>query len=110
VPSPAGVDRDLEAEAAVGIHRGGAVAIRLDDELAAKVAVAVSRPEPELATRPACRDAAAAHQPSALHFENIRKVAADRNLEVEADGFAAVIGNVDVFVDAALADRAAELQ
>ena len=52
-------------------------------------------------------DAAATDDAFGLHFEDIGEVAADGDLQVEADRLAAVVGDVEVFVHAA-ANGAAE--
>jgi hypothetical protein len=59
VPGAAGLQAHVEADTAIGVDRRRAAAPRLDDELAAEIAVAVMGPELKRVGRNGRRDAAA---------------------------------------------------
>src|ERR1700756_475639 len=83
VPDLAGLDHHLEADPAVGEHTRRRVAMWRDNEVAAKVTVAVARGKSRLVFLPVGGDAPAPHDISALDLEDVSEVAADRDLEIE---------------------------
>src|SRR5262252_367805 len=98
---PGGIGQ-LEADAAVCVKAGGAAAARLSDQLAAEITIVLRGSGLDLVCRPARRDPAAAHEPAALPFEEVRKVAADRDLEVETDSLPPWLVMSIILVDATL--------
>jgi len=83
VPDWAGLYRHFEADPPVGEHTRRRVALWRDDEVAPKVAVAVASGESRLVFVPVGGDSAAPHDSSALDLEDVGKVAADGDLEIE---------------------------
>ena len=110
VPDPARLDRDFEAAPPIRVKTGRAVAATHGLDLAHKIAVAVAGNELRLVLRPFGGDPAAPDQMAAFDFEEIGKIAAHRDFEIELDRVGAVVGDVDVFVQAAFVDRASELE
>ena len=103
MPGLPGFQRDVEAQASVGIHRRLAVSLAgADDHFAAKILVAIGDAKDLSLLRPRRDDAAAPHDVVALHLEDVGEIGADRDLEVEANRLLAVVGDVDVLVQAAI--------
>jgi len=88
----------------------GAFAVWRDDEVAPKVAVEIASGKSRLVFVPVGGDSAAPHHSSALDLEDVGKVAADGDLEIEPRLLGTVVGDVQVFVDGTLPDRSAQLK
>ena len=85
MPSLPGLQRDVEAQPPVGVHRRLAVAIaRTDDHLAAEILVAIGDAQHLPLIRPRRGDAAAPHDLVALDLEDVGEIGADRDLQIEA--------------------------
>ena len=104
VPDLAGLYRHFEADPAVGEHTRCRVALWRDDEVAPKVAVAVTSGESRLVFVPVGGDSAAPHHSAALDLEDVGKVAADGDLKIEPRLLGTVVGDVQVFVDGTFPD------
>ncbi len=107
MPGLAGIEGDLEAEPAIGIHRFGLLMLRSNRYSADEIAVAIDRPQLLLPLRPFRGDPSAPHDVTGLHLEDIGEVAAQRDLELKAYPLHAVVRDVEVLVHAA-ADRSAD--
>src|SRR6516164_3008537 len=104
VPDLAGLNRHFEADPPVGEHTRRRVALWRDDEVAPKVAVAVTSGESRLVFVPVGGDSAAPHHSAALDLEDVGKVAADGDLKIEPRLLGTVVGDVQVFVDGTFPD------
>ena len=91
----------LECNPAVRIQRRSVVALGSDGDFAKKILIAVSGGETLLGTGPFGRDPSAAHAMTGFHLEDVGKVAAQRNLEVKADGLVAIVDQLEILVHAA---------
>ena len=99
MPSLPGLQRDVKAQAPVGVYRRLAIAVTgADDDFPAKILVAIGNPKYLPLGRPGGDDVATAHDTVALHLKNVGEVGAHRDLQVKANWLSAVIGDVDVFV------------
>ena len=108
VPRAARRHRDVEADAAVGVHR---VAVRVARyrQRAREVGVDIGGAQRLLRLVPGGGDPPPAHEVAGLDLEHVGEVAPRRYLEVEAHRLEAKIGEVEILVDAAL-DPAADDQ
>ena len=110
MPGLPGLQRDVEAQPPVGVHRRPAVAVAgADDHLAAEILVAIGDAQHLPLLRPRRGDAAAPHDLVALHLEDVGEIGADRDLQVEANRILAVVGDLDILVQPAI-DMAADHQ
>jgi len=110
MPGLPGVQRDVEAQPPVGIHRGLAIApAGADDHLAAEILVAIGDAECLPLVRPRRCDAAAPHDVVAPHLEDVGEIGTHRDLQVEAHRIPAVVGDVDILVQPTV-DMAADHQ
>ena len=106
MPSLAWPKRDLEAEASVGRDSFARSARHRCCHGAAKILVRIGGAEPLPRLGPLRGDLAAAHNVAWLDLEDVGEVAAEGDLELEPHRFHAVVGDVEIFVQAA-ADRSA---
>ena len=110
MPGLPGLQRDVEAQPAIGVHRRLAVAIAgVDDHFAAEILVAIGESQRLPRLRPGRGDAAAPYDIVALYLENVGKIGTDRDLQIEAHRILTVVGDVDVLVQPAI-DMAADHQ
>src|SRR5215510_9488431 len=107
LPGFAGIQADLEAQPPVGVLDFGLAMRGTNGDRTHEIAVAVAGPKLLRLLRPRRGDAAAAYDVARLYLENVRKVAAQSDLELEAYPFDAVVGDVEIFVHAAV-DGSAE--
>ena len=110
MPSLPSFKRYVETQPPVGVHRRLAVSLaRADDHFATEVSVAIGHAQHLPLVRPRRGDATAAHDLIALDLEDVCKITADRDLQVEAHRSLAVIGDVNILVQSPL-DMAADHQ
>ena len=105
-PGLPGLQRDGEAEAPVGVG-GWRISFGADGDGAGEDAVVVGGREFETLVGPGRVDAAAADVAAGFDLENVGEVAADGEFEVEGDGGAAVVADLEALVHAAV-DEAGE--
>src|SRR6185437_9136013 len=101
VPGRTGFEDDLEAEPAIGIDRPTRGAGHANRQGAREIAVAVGGAEFLVRFGPARRDAPAAHDMARFYLEDIGKIAARRDLQLKANALHAMIGDIDIFMQAA---------
>src|ERR1700722_4792387 len=110
MPSLPSLQRNVETQAPIGIHRRFAVSLAgADDHFPTKVSVAIGDAQHLSLVRPRRGDATAPHDAIALDLEDVGEIRADRDLQVEAHWVLAVIGDVKIVVQSAL-DMAAGYQ
>src|SRR4029453_2131126 len=78
-----------------------------DRHHAPKISVRVGRANPLPSLRPLCGDLAAAHDLARFHLEDVGEVATKGDLELKTYRLHAVVGDVEILVQAA-ADPSAE--
>ena len=97
------LERDVEAQPAVGVHGHPAVPLAgAHDHFAAEILVAIGDVERLAPLRPGGGDAAAPHDAIALHLEDIGEIGAHRDLEVETHGHLAIVHDLDVLMQPAV--------
>ena len=110
MPGLPSLQRDVEAQPPVGIHRRLAVSLAgADDHFATEISVAIGDAQHLPLVRPRRGDATAPHDVIALDLEDVGEIGADRDLKVEAHRILAVIRDVNILVQSAL-DMAADHQ
>src|SRR5204863_6536866 len=70
-------------------------------QISGEVTIAVGRPQLSFGGRPSGGYFSAPHDVLRLHLEDIRKIASQRDFQVESYGHRSMVGNVEVFMDAA---------
>ena len=101
MPGRSGVDAHPEAEAPVGISGKLVLVLHADVDRAQKILVAVCGTQLLMRIGPLGVDAATPDDASRLHLEHVGEIAAESDLQIEADVLAAMVGDVEVFVHAA---------
>src|SRR5271170_2019346 len=110
MPALPGLQRYIEAQPSVGVDRWCAIAVgSADNHLSDKILVEIRDAQHLPLGRPRRGDAPTPHNVIALYFEDIGKVGADCDLEIEAHGSLAVVGDLDILVKAAV-DMASNYQ
>ncbi len=100
VPLAAGRQPDLETQAAVGEHGARVALADRNGNGAGKVDVAVGGAQGLARLRPVGVDVAAADVALGLDVEHVGEIGTDRDLQVEPHRFLAVVGDVQVLVQA----------
>src|SRR6266536_3797682 len=109
VPGFPGFESDFEAEPAIGIRGLAGRSQRSNRHRPAEITVAVGCAKPLQRRQPFRDDAPAADNAIRFHLEDVRKVAAYRDLELKLDRLHAVVGDIKILVHAAT-DPAADAQ
>src|SRR6516165_6629348 len=102
VPSLVRLKCDLKTEPAVGGNSLARGALHRSRQCAAKVAVRIFGANLLSPLRPLRRDLAAAHNVTRLDLKDVREVASKSYLKLKTHRFHAVVGDVQVFMQAAL--------
>ena len=111
MPRFAGLEFEFETDPAVGVDRLGIALVRRDGDPALEVLVDIGDREACSALRPCGGDSAPPDDAAGLHFEDVGKVAAHRDLKVELHLAHAVIDQIEILMDSAVdgtADRKTE--
>ena len=104
VPGGAGCQLDREGDAAVR-RVGRCVAVeRVEREASVEVAVGVGGVQLAALLVPFGVDVTAPHELVVLDLEEVGEVGAQRDLEMEPDGVEAVVGEIEILVDAFVDD------
>jgi hypothetical protein len=102
MPGIARIEANFEAEAAIGIRPARLARCRSNCHGAGEIAVMVTRTKPLLDLRPVGRNPTAAYDVVRFDFEDVGKVAAQRDLELKAYAPHAVVGKVQILVQPAV--------
>jgi hypothetical protein len=100
VPGCLWLSRDIEAHPPVCIDGPRTALAHGHSQCAPKILVLIARGKAEFALAPSRHDAAAAHHLVRLYFEQVSKIASERDFQIEANRLHAVIHNLQVFVNA----------
>jgi glycogen debranching enzyme len=109
MPCLSRVECHLEAEPAVGEYCLCRRSRRRNRHRTAKITVPVGRTQSLMRRGPVRRDPTATHNVPRLHFENIRKIAVNRDIELKPHRLHTVVGDVEVLMHAA-ADRSTDCE
>ena len=101
LPDLAGLQRDLEADPAVGIHRHRTATAR-DRDGAVKILVAVAVGEALVRIGPLAGNTAAPHDVLGLDLEHVGEIASHDDLEIKPHRLLVVIGELEILADAAV--------
>src|SRR5262249_11668593 len=93
MPWLSGIDPHFETEPAIGIRHWLLLVARADLHPAHKVLVAIGGAQPLMPIRPIGGDPAAADDAIGFHLKYVGKVGTDRDLQIEPDLLAAVVGD-----------------
>ena len=107
MPSLARRKHDLEAEPPIGGNSLARCARHRDRHCTVKIPVRIRGANPLPSLRPFGGDLATAHDVARFHLEDVGKVASEGDLELKTHRLHAVVGDVEIFVQAA-ADRSAD--
>ena len=109
VPRASGREVDVERDATVGVGAGTSVVARLYGDAAPEALVVVAGRQGLCVTVPFRLHPSASDDLAALNLEQVREVASDDDLEIEARGGHPVVSKVDILVNPAV-DGAAQGQ
>src|SRR4029453_201776 len=107
VPGLVWLKRDLEAEPPVSRDSFARCARYRYFHGAVKILVRIRGADSLLCLRPFCGDLAAAHDVTGFHLENVGEVTSEGDLELEPYRSHAIVGDVEIFVQATT-DRSAD--
>src|SRR5215831_13857669 len=96
VPTLSGIDSDFEAEPPIGIECRAGGSHRGNGERPGEIAVAIGGTELLPGRLPLRHDASAADNPVCFDLEDVGKIAAGCDLELELDRLFAVVGDIEI--------------
>lgn len=98
MPLGARLEGDIEVKAAISVNGVRGAAFQAQSQTATKVSMRILIDQVLVIPVPLGFNVAAANESSRAHFKDIGEITADQNYQIKANRVAAIVVNVDIFV------------